>query len=122
MQEEFPVIPRGRIHHIHVRHGSTEAKLKPPPPTNRLEAPSVHIPCPAEGAQGLDGPELEGGGLEDQGQEVVPRGPGPTGSVAMAFPLVSFVLYHFVTLILICQSLGVGKKKEVSACDSVYKK
>ena len=72
----------------------------------------MHTPCPAQGAQGLDGPELEGGGLEDQGQEVVLGGPGPTGSVAMAFPLVSFVLYHFVTLILICQPLKQGRKKQ----------
>ena len=82
----------------------------------------MHIPCPAQGGQGLDGLELEVRGLGGKGQEVVLGTPGPTGSIAIAFSHVSFVLYHLMTLILICQPLGVWRKKAISAYDPVYKK
>lgn len=82
----------------------------------------MHIPCPAQGGQGLDGPELEVGGLGGKRQEVVLGTTGPTGSIAIAFSHVAFVLYHLMTLIPICQPLGVWRQKAISAYDPVYKK
>lgn len=105
-----PWTSKGQDSHLY-HSWEYRAELIPLPPTSGLEAPSVHIPRPAQGGKGLGEPHGRRGlGDKNWGR-------------ATAFSHVSFVVYHLKILIIpTCQLPGVWRNKTISAYDPVHKK